>query len=573
MRLNDELIESDIAAYLEKHEHKSLLRFITCGSVDDGKSTLIGRLLYDAKMIFEDQLASLENDSRKVGTQGENIDFALLVDGLTAEREQGITIDVAYRFFATDKRKFIVADTPGHEQYTRNMATGASTADVCVMLIDARLGVLQQSRRHAYIASLLGIPQLLVCINKMDLVDFDQARYEELKADFQKVVDGLHFSGVTFLPVSALEGDNVVAASERTPWYEGPSLLEHLETVDITQDRSEEAFRLPVQYVIRPNQNYRGFAGQIASGCISVGDEVTVLPLGTTTTVAGIEVSGAPADTAYAPMSVTLRLAEEVDVSRGSMVVRGDELPSVERTFDAHMVWMGERPLDPGKSYLLKHTTRYIRAGLHEVSWKLDMDTLEQVPASELELNDIGQVTVTAHQQLYFDAYQDNRGLGAFVVVDSLTNGTVAAGMIIGPSESHALCSGERTGVSARERAERLRQNAASICFVGGERDDALLYALERELFDLGYLPYVIVPFDTHGISACHAAGLVTLSVATDKGLDALRSELPHDATVIVARHGGQTRADDDVVLEGSTAEQVAQLIAVMRTRGVLAEL
>jgi bifunctional enzyme CysN/CysC len=559
----------DIEDYLDKHQNKQLLRFVAVGSVDDGKSTLIGRLLHDTQGVYEDQL----DDARRNAKPGREIDFALITDGLAAEREQGITIDVAYRYFTTARRKFIIADTPGHVQYTRNMATGASTADVCVMLIDARLGVLQQSRRHAYIASLLGIPQLLVCINKMDLVDFDESRYEELKADFQRVVDGLHFTGVTFLPVSALEGDNVVAASERTPWYSGPSLLEHLETVEISHDRSMEAFRLPIQYVIRPNQNYRGFAGQIASGCIAVGDEVTILPLGTTTTVEAIEVAGAAADTAFAPMSVTLRLAEEVDVSRGSMIVRVNESPSVERTFDAHMVWMGERPLDSGKSYVLKHTTRYVRAGLHEVSWKLDMETLEESPASELELNDIGRVTVTAHQPLYFDPYQENRGLGAFVVVDSLTNRTVAAGMIIGPSESHARCSGERTGVSARERAERLGQSAVSICLVGPESDEALLYALERELFDLGYLPYVMVPFDTHGISACHAAGLVTLSVTTDKGLAALRSELPTGAALLVARSDGQAQGDGDVALSGTTAEQVTHLVSVMRARGLLCEL
>ena len=559
---------ADIEDYLEKHQSKQLLRFVAVGSVDDGKSTLIGRLLHDTQGVYEDQL----DDARRNAKPGREIDFALITDGLAAEREQGITIDVAYRYFTTARRKFIIADTPGHVQYTRNMATGASTANVCVMLIDARLGVLQQSRRHAYIASLLGIPHLLVCINKMDLVDFSEERYEELKAEFTQVVSEMNFTDLTFLPVSALDGDNVVTSSERTPWYDGPALLEHLETVDITHDRNLDDFRFPVQYVIRPNQNYRGFAGTVVSGNVAVGDAVTVLPLGTTTTVKAIEAGGESVDSAFAPMSVTLLLSEEVDVSRGSMIVPAGTHPSVERTFDAHLVWMAERPLDTGKSYLLKHTTRYVRAGMHEVAWKLDMETLEKVEASELALNDIGCVTVTAHQPLYFDPYEQNRGLGAFVVVDSLTNGTVAAGMIIGPSESHAQCSGGRTGVSARERAERLRQSAVAICLVGDDLDETLPYAVERRLFDLGYLAYVMAPFDAHGVVACHAAGLITLSAAKDASVADLRAELGDDDVLVVARCGGTSQPGDTLALTGTVEEQVRGLVALLTERGFLRE-
>src|SRR5690554_4123952 len=360
----EDLIKSDILAFLDQHEQKELLRFVAVGSVDDGKSTLIGRLLHDAKGVYEDQLA----DASGTDSEGEvAIDFARITDGLQAEREQGITIDVAYRYFSTPKRKFIIADTPGHVQYTRNMATGASTADVAIILIDARLGVLQQSRRHAFLANLVGIRHLLVCVNKMDLKDFKQGVFEEIKAVFSAFADQLDFADVTYVPISALLGVNIVDQSERTPWYDGPTVIGFLETVHIAGDRNLDDFRLPVQYVLRPNLNYRGFSGQIVSGVVQKGDEIMVLPSRTTSRVKAIDIYDGELDVANAPLSVTLRLEDEIDISRGDVIVPVDNLPTVARRVEAHVVWMSETPLDPRRSYLLKHTTRYVRTDINKI--------------------------------------------------------------------------------------------------------------------------------------------------------------------------------------------------------------
>ncbi|HEX3597763.1 MAG TPA: sulfate adenylyltransferase subunit CysN, partial [Polyangiaceae bacterium] len=457
------LIEKDIIGYLEQHQRKELLRFTTVGSVDDGKSTLIGRLLYDAHGLYEDQLRAVERAS---STKSDVLDLSLVTDGLKAEREQGITIDVAYRYFSTQRRKFIIADTPGHVQYTRNMATGASTADVAVILIDARLGVLQQSRRHAYIASLLGIPHLSVCVNKMDLRGYDEAVYAAIQKTFAEFAAHLRFKDVTYIPISALKGDNIVHGSANTAWYSGPTLLEHLETVPIAHDRNLSDFRYPVQYVLRPNLDYRGFAGEVSSGVVKKGDEVMVLPSRKTTRVKGIDLYEGEIDAAYAPMSVTLRLEDEVDVSRGDMLVHPRNAPDVAQSFEAMLVWMSDRPLDLGKGYLLKHTTQMVRAQISAVLGQRDLETLEERPAAGLSLNDIGRVRVETHRPLYFDPYEKNRRTGAFIVVDSLTNNTVAAGMIVGADAGKNARAGERsleTQVSPAERRERLGQSGAIV--------------------------------------------------------------------------------------------------------------
>jgi sulfate adenylyltransferase large subunit len=406
MHDDKELIERDIEAYLEQHQNKELLRFVSVGSVDDGKSTLIGRLLHDTHGIYEDQLAAVERASSQRGTE---IDLALLTDGLKAEREQGITIDVAYRYFSTTARKFIIADTPGHVQYTRNMATGASTANVAIILIDARLGVLQQSRRHAFIANLLGIPHLAVCVNKMDLRGYAEDVYESIKGDFGRFAARLRFKDVTFIPISALKGDNVVHASDKTPWYQGQTLLEFLETVPIANDRNLEDFRYPVQYVLRPHLDYRGFSAEVASGVVRKGDPILVLPSRKTSRVKGIDTFDGEIAEAWAPMSVTLRLEDEIDVSRGDMLVHPTNVPHVAHRFDAMMVWLNETPLDTGKSYLLKHTTQVVRAEVAAVRHHVDLETLEEVAADGMGLNDIGRVTVRCHRPVFFDAYQKNR--------------------------------------------------------------------------------------------------------------------------------------------------------------------
>jgi sulfate adenylyltransferase large subunit len=485
----EELIAEDILAYLARHEAKELLRFVIVGSVDDGKSTLIGRLLHDINAIYDDQLSAARSATTM---EGETLDFSLFTDGLAAEREQGITIDVAYRYFATERRKFIVADTPGHVQYTRNMVTGASTADVGVILIDARLGVLEQSRRHAYIASLLGIPHLLVAVNKMDLRGYAAETFEAIRAEFGTFAGALGFRDVTFVPVSALRGENVVQPSVHMPWYVGPTVLQFLERVPIAEDRNLSDFRYPVQYVLRPHLDYRGFAGQIASGVVKKGDEVLILPSGKTSRIRAIDGVDGERSEATAPESVTLRLEDEIDCSRGDMIVHPSNRPEVARTFDAHVVWLHERPLDRNATYWLKHTARMVHMQVDAVAARVDLSTLTEVADETLGLNAIGRVTITCRQPLYFDPYRSNRATGAFVIVDALTNNTVGAGMIIGAAARPATTAG--TTGTARERVVRLGQHGAALLLVGGddERLRTVAVALERRLVDDGRPAHVL---------------------------------------------------------------------------------
>jgi len=434
----------NIEAYLKEHENKDMLRFLTCGSVDDGKSTMIGRLLFDSKMIFEDQLAAAESESKKYGTTGGKIDMALLVDGLQSEREQGITIDVAYRFFATDKRKYIIADTPGHEQYTRNMVTGASTADVAIILIDARKGILTQTRRHTYIVNLLGIRHIIVAVNKMDLVDFSEARFDEIRAAYEhEVLDQLPSGGTRpetiYIPMSALDGDNVVERSDKTPWFGGKPLLEQLDTMDMKKDEGSESFRFPVQYVNRPNLDFRGFCGTIASGSVRIGDAVTVLPSGKTTRIKSIINSGditeahrdITCEEAYAPMAVTLTTEDEVDISRGDMIVHTDDVPRVSNALKVMLVWMDESPMIPGNAYDIKRATSIAAGHFEHINYKVDVNTYAREQVSQLALNDIASCKLILNRPIAADHYIDNRQTGSFIVIDRVTNNTVGAGMIV----------------------------------------------------------------------------------------------------------------------------------------------
>jgi bifunctional enzyme CysN/CysC len=430
MAHQSDLIAEDIEAYLEAHEHKSLLRFLTCGSVDDGKSTLIGRLLYDSKMIFEDQLAALEADSRKVGTQGGEIDFALLVDGLAAEREQGITIDVAYRFFSTDKRKFIVADTPGHEQYTRNMVTGASTADAAIILIDARKGVLTQTRRHSYLVSLLGIRHVVLAINKMDLVDWSQARFDEILADYRTFADQIGLTDFTAIPMSALKGDNITESSANAPWYSGPPLMRWLEDAPVEDDLQAGPFRMPVQWVNRPNLDFRGFSGLIASGVVKPGDKLKALPSGRESTVARIVTFRGDLDQAVAGQSVTITLTDEIDVSRGDVLAAAGQPPAVADQFESTIVWFDDEPMLPGRPYLLKLGARTVSAQIAEPKYKVNVNTLEHLAATRLELNEIGVCNLALDAPIAFDPYAENKDLGGFILIDRISNRTVGAGML-----------------------------------------------------------------------------------------------------------------------------------------------
>jgi len=424
------LIEEDILAYLKQHENKELLRFITCGSVDDGKSTLIGRLLHDSKMIFEDQLAAITEDSKKSGTQGDEVDLALLVDGLQSEREQGITIDVAYRYFSTDKRKFIIADTPGHEQYTRNMATGASTCDVAVILVDASKGVQTQTRRHSFICSLLGIKHVIVAVNKMDLVDYSQDTYKQIQADYLDMAGSLDIPDIRFVPISALKGDNVVNPSEKLNWFRGSPLMEYLESMSIEREADSAEFRFPVQYVNRPNSDFRGFAGTITSGEIAVGDTIRVLPSGKISTIKSIVTFEGEHEKALAPAAVTLTLNDEIDISRGDMIVKKDSLPNVSSRFRAKLVWMNEDALQTHREYYLKFNSKLTTGEFEEVQHRIDVNTFAEHKAGKLELNEIGEVDVHVTEKVMFDDYQSNPKTGAFIVIDRMTNMTVGAGMI-----------------------------------------------------------------------------------------------------------------------------------------------
>ncbi len=501
MSHQSDLIATDILAYLHQHEHKELLRFITCGSVDDGKSTLIGRLLFDSKMLYEDQLAQLENESKTHGTVGGKFDPALVTDGLKAEREQGITIDVAYRYFSTAKRKFIIADTPGHEQYTRNMATGASTADLAIILIDARHGVLTQTRRHSFIVSLLGIRHVVVTINKMDLVGFSQERFEEICADYRDFASRLDLPDLHFIPISALNGDNVVDPSPSMSWYRGSTLMNFLESVYIGSDRNLEDFRLPVQYVNRPNLDFRGFCGTLSSGIVRKGDEIMVLPSRQRSRVKRIVTMDGDLDEAFASQSITLVLDSEIDCSRGDMIVRPGNVPKISNSFDATVVWMSAEPMIPGKSYLFKQTTLSTQGQIDSLRYRVDVNTLHRSPAPDLQLNEIGRCSITVNQPIFYDAYRRNRSTGAFIIVDRISNITVGAGMITDrdaakssmpaweSSESDITKSDESlTTVDREERAARFGQKAATILIMGltGTGKSTLARCVERKLFDMG---------------------------------------------------------------------------------------
>ena len=507
MSHQSELIATDIDAYLKQHEQKELLRFITCGSVDDGKSTLIGRLLYDSKMIYEDTLAKIEKDSAVHGTTDGKFDPALLTDGLKAEREQGITIDVAYRYFSTAKRKFIIADTPGHVQYTRNMATGASTADLAIILIDARHGVLEQTKRHSFIASLLGIKHILVAINKMDLVDFDEAVFARIQKEYKDFASRLDPTDLHFVPISALDGDNLVDRSERCPWYQGPTLMNLLEEgIYIGSDRNLRDFRFPVQYVVRPNLDFRGFAGTIASGIVRVGDEVMAMPSRKTSKIKEIVTMDGNIEEAFAPLSVTLTLEDEIDISRGDMIVRPGNVPKLEQKFDAMIVWMSDDKMVPGKQYLFKETTKMIPGSISTLRYQVDVNSLHRLPSPTLELNQIGRVALSLNEPITFDRYRRNRNTGAFIVVDRITNTTVGAGMILDrrtgedrgdkweDDPSSVSLQAETSTVTHDERKARFGQTPITILLTGlpGSGKTTTAYNLERRLFDNGRAAAVI---------------------------------------------------------------------------------
>lgn len=481
----DALIAEDIDAYLVAHQNKSLLRFITCGSVDDGKSTLIGRLLYDSKMIFEDQLAQLEADSKKQGTQGQEIDFALLVDGLAAEREQGITIDVAYRFFATEKRKFIVADTPGHEQYTRNMVTGASTADLAVILIDARKGVLTQTRRHSYLANLIGIKNIVLAVNKMDLVDYDQATYDQIVADYTTFAKDIGIDDFVAIPISGFKGDNITGPSDNTKWYTGPSLMQHLESVELNQNADQEtAFHMPVQWVNRPNLDFRGFAGKIVSGVIHPGDEVRILPSGKTSHIDRIVTFDGDKDAAFAGESVTLTLKDEVDCSRGQVISNAKSPLEVADQFEATLVWMDENEMIPGRAYVLKIGAQTVSATVAQPKYQVNVNTLEQTATKTLDLNAIGIANITTDRSIPFAAYAENRELGGFILVDKMTNATVAAGMINFALRRAQNIHWQATDIAREHHSEMKHQKPAVLWMTGlsGSGKSTIANIVEKKL-------------------------------------------------------------------------------------------
>ena len=500
MSHQSELIATDIDAYLAQHERKELLRFLTCGSVDDGKSTLIGRMLIESKMVYEDQLAALEQDSQSHGTIGDRLDPALLTDGLDDERQQGITIDVAYRYFSTAKRKFIIADTPGHEQYTRNMATGASTCDLAIILIDARKGVLTQTKRHSFITSLLGVKHIVVAINKMDLVDYSQEVYERIRDEYIQFAARMSSDDVHFIPISALDGDNVVSRSEKMPWYDGNTLMHMLENVYIASDSNLQDFRFPVQYVNRPHLDFRGFCGTVASGTIKKGDEIMVLPARTTSRVASIETFDGEIEEAFTPLSVTLTLEDEIDASRGDMIVRVGNQPRVAQRMDAMVVWMGEDPMVPGTRYLFKQTTKVVPGALQSLRYQVDVNTLHREPAPSLQLNEIGRCEIQLDDNIMFDAYKRNCSTGSMVIIDRITNVTVGAVMILdemqaGDTRDHwddepasAGMHQEPSQVTDKEREARFGQRGATVLITGltGSGKRLVAHALERRLFDSG---------------------------------------------------------------------------------------
>ena len=498
----DALIAEDIDAYLETHQHKSLLRFITCGSVDDGKSTLIGRLLYDSKMIFEDQLAALEADSKRVGTQGQEIDFALLVDGLAAEREQGITIDVAYRFFTTEKRKFIVADTPGHEQYTRNMVTGASTADLAVILIDARKGVLTQTRRHSYLAHLIGIRNIVLAVNKMDLVDYSQQVYDDIVADYTAFAESIGIKSFVPMPISGFKGDNITANSPNTPWYTGKPLIEHLETVevDVTADQ-DKPFRMAVQWVNRPNLDFRGFSGQIATGIVKPGDAIRVLPSGKTSTVSRIVTLDGDLEQAVAGQSVTLCFADEIDCSRGDVIAIADTPPEAANQFESTLVWMSDEPLHVGRAYWMKLGTQMVSVTVQAPKYVVNVNTMEHLAAKTLELNAIGVVELATDKPVVFEAYNENRTLGGFILVDKINNNTVAAGMLHFSLRRAQNVHWQALDISRDAHANLKNQKPAVLWFTGlsGSGKSTIANLVEKKLHRMNRHTFLL-----DGDNVCH---------------------------------------------------------------------
>ncbi|MFC4347196.1 sulfate adenylyltransferase subunit CysN [Kordiimonas lipolytica] len=494
MSHQSDLIAEDISAYLKAQEEKSMLRFITCGSVDDGKSTLIGRLLYDSKLIFEDQLSALEADSKKMGTQGQEIDFALLVDGLAAEREQGITIDVAYRFFSTDKRKFIVADTPGHEQYTRNMATGASTADVAILLIDARRGVLTQTRRHSFICSLLGIKRIVLAVNKMDLVDYSQKVLNDIEVEYREFAKDFGFAEIVSIPLSALKGDNILTKSENTPWYDGPTLMNYLETVPVGDARQAADFRLPVQWVNRPNLDFRGFSGTIASGTIRPGDPIKVLPSAVESTVKSIVTYDGELDEAVAGEAITLTLNDEIDISRGDVIAGKDHPCEVADQFEAKIIWMAEEQMLPGRPYLFKTANKTIPGLVTDLKHKVNVNTLEHTAAKKLELNEIGICNIALDSRIAFDPYGINRDTGAFIIIDRITNSTVGVGMIDFALRRASNIHWQALDVDKIARADMKHQRPAVLWFTGlsGSGKSTIANIVEKRLFARGRHTYTL---------------------------------------------------------------------------------
>ncbi len=608
----------NIDKFLNQHENKDLLRFITCGSVDDGKSTLVGRLLYDSKLIFDDQLNALKKDTEKVGTTkgtGE-IDYALLLDGLKAEREQGITIDVAYRYFATPKRKFIIADTPGHEQYTRNMATGASTANLAVILIDARLGVSTQTRRHAFIVSLLGIKHVIVAINKMDLRDYSQEVFRDIKSEFDAFIAKLDISDVRYIPLSALKGDNVVTLSEQTPWYDGDPLLETLEEIDVVGDRNFNDFRFPIQYVIRPDLNFRGFAGSVASGIVRVGDKIKVLPSLKESTVKRIVIADGDLNEAFPPQAITLVLNDEIDVSAGDMIVHANNPPKIESRLDAMVVWMDEKPLRRGSDYIIRQAGRNVKARVDNLVYGIEVNTLHKGDADALALNEIGRVALNATKPLYFDPYSNNRGSGAFILIDPISNTTAAAGMILagiapGTHERHDSREerlrdhiGKRefswdTGhVSGRERLLRNRHYGKTVLVTGEDCIAAAAVAkkLEQKLFQLNMNSYYLgVSNIAEGLDAdikrgfhdrdehvrrlgelgriMSDAGLIfitALSDADDYDLDCIR-QLNYPNDLLVIRLGpGNGEADIELEAEADIDAHISTVFRQLSERQII---
>jgi bifunctional enzyme CysN/CysC len=490
----------DIQAFLAQDEQKDLLRILTAGSVDDGKSTLIGRLMFDSKMIYEDQLAALERDSKRVGHAGEEIDYALLLDGLKAEREQGITIDVAYRYFSTNKRKFIIADCPGHEQYTRNMVTGASTANLAIVLIDATKGVITQTRRHTYLVSLLGIKHVVLAVNKMDLVDYSQQVFDDICAEYKAFVSQLNIPDVEFIPLSALKGENVVDGTGLIPWYHGKSMLQFLETVHVGSDRNFEDLRYPVQYVNRPDRDFRGFAAKVASGIIRKGDEIMVLPSRKKSVVKQIVTYDGELEQAFPPQTVTITLTDEIDISRGEMIVHPDNLPHVERHFEAMLVWMDEKPMDPSTQFYIKHNTNTTKAKVDHIKYKVDINTLKKSAINHFELNEIGRVVLTTVKPIFFDPYSKNKGTGSFVLIDPVSHNTCAVGMIIDKLEAGELTSKISLGeyrdridkgeclIPVEDRQKRYGQKGATLWITGlhGSGKNEMAYHLEKKLFDMG---------------------------------------------------------------------------------------